>query len=88
MVSERSNYFFNPNLMDAHKLDSNVVLVKLNGKDIFCDPGAPLHSLRNADVGRDGCKACAWTRMVALGFKLRCLRALPSNFPHCKINTF
>jgi hypothetical protein len=41
MVSERSNYFFNPNLMDAHKLDSNVVLVKLNGKDIFCDPGAP-----------------------------------------------
>ena len=40
-VSERSKYFFNPNLMDPHKLDSNVVLVKLNGKDIFCDPGAP-----------------------------------------------
>ena len=41
MVSERSNFFFNPNLMDPHKLDSNVVVVKLNGKDIFCDPGAP-----------------------------------------------
>ena len=41
MVSERSKYFFNPNLMDPHKLNSNVVVVKLNGKDIFCDPGAP-----------------------------------------------
>jgi hypothetical protein len=41
MVSERSKYFFNPNLMDTHKLDTNVVVVKLNGKDIFCDPGAP-----------------------------------------------
>jgi hypothetical protein len=41
MVSERSKYFFNPNLMDPHKLNSNVVVVKLNGKDIFCDPGFP-----------------------------------------------
>jgi len=41
MVSERSKYFFNPNLMDPHKLNSNVVLVKLNGKDVFCDPGIP-----------------------------------------------
>ena len=41
MVSERSKYFFNPTLMDPHKLNSNVVVVKLNGKDIFCDPGVP-----------------------------------------------
>jgi len=41
MVSERSKYFFNPNLMDPHKLNSNVVVVKLNGKDTFCDPGVP-----------------------------------------------
>jgi hypothetical protein len=34
------NYFFNPAAMDAHKLDTNLVLVKVNGKDIFCDPGA------------------------------------------------
>jgi hypothetical protein len=41
MVSERSKYFFNPNLMDPHKLNSNVVVVKLNGKDVFYDPGTP-----------------------------------------------
>jgi hypothetical protein len=40
MVSQRSNFFFSPNMMDENKLDSNVVMVKLNGKDIFCDPGA------------------------------------------------
>jgi hypothetical protein len=40
MVSGRRNYFFYPNSMDARKLDSNVVLVKINGKDVFCDPGA------------------------------------------------
>ena len=34
------NYFFNPNLMQSGRLDSNLVLVKLNGKNIFCDPGA------------------------------------------------
>jgi Domain of Unknown Function with PDB structure (DUF3857) len=39
-ASERSNYFFSPKTMDASKLDANVVLVKLNGKDIYCDPGA------------------------------------------------
>jgi hypothetical protein len=41
MVSERSKYFFNPNLMDPHKLNSNVIVVKLNGKEVFCDPGIP-----------------------------------------------
>jgi hypothetical protein len=39
-ASDRRNYFFNPALMDAHKLDSDLVLVKVNGKDVFCDPGA------------------------------------------------
>ncbi len=42
MVSDRLNYFFNPATMDAHKLDTNVVMVKLNGKDVFYDPGAAL----------------------------------------------
>ncbi len=42
MVSDRLNYFFNPATMDAHKLDTNVVMVKLNGKDVFYDPGAVL----------------------------------------------
>jgi hypothetical protein len=40
MVSARSEYFFKPNLMDSNQLNANVVLVKLNGKDIYCDPGA------------------------------------------------
>ena len=39
-VSDRRNYFFNPKLMQTGKLNSNVVLVKLNGKDLYFDPGA------------------------------------------------
>jgi len=38
-ASERRNYFFNPQQMDRYKLDANVVLVKLKGTDIYCDPG-------------------------------------------------
>jgi Domain of Unknown Function with PDB structure (DUF3857)/Transglutaminase-like superfamily len=39
-VSSRSEYFFNPQLMDANQLNANVVLVKLNGQEVYCDPGA------------------------------------------------
>jgi hypothetical protein len=39
LVSRRSEYFFTPQTMDPHRLDDNVVLVKLNGKDTFYDPG-------------------------------------------------
>jgi hypothetical protein len=39
LVSRRSEYFFTPQMMDPHRLDDNVVLVKLNGKDTFYDPG-------------------------------------------------
>jgi cyclic lactone autoinducer peptide len=39
-VSDRRNYFFSSKTMDRSKLDSNVVLVKLNGKDVYFDPGA------------------------------------------------
>ncbi len=39
-VSERSQYFFNPKTMQERKLDANVVLVKVNGKDLYFDPGA------------------------------------------------
>jgi len=56
-ASDRSNYFFNPNLMDPSKLDANVVLVKLNGKDIYCDPGAaftPFGLLPWAETGVAG----------------------------------
>ncbi|OLE13379.1 MAG: hypothetical protein AUG89_05255 [Acidobacteria bacterium 13_1_20CM_4_56_7] len=39
-ASDRRHYFFNPALMDADKLDSDLILVKVSGKDFFCDPGA------------------------------------------------
>jgi len=39
-VPDRQNYFFSPQTMDGRRLDENIVLVKLNGKDVFCDPGA------------------------------------------------
>ena len=39
-VSNRSEYFFTPKTMQSEKLNANVVLVKLNGKDLFFDPGA------------------------------------------------
>jgi hypothetical protein len=56
-ASDRRNYFFIPALMDAHKLDSDLVLVKVNGKDIFCDPGAaftPFGMLEWAETGVPG----------------------------------
>jgi uncharacterized protein DUF3857/uncharacterized protein DUF3858/transglutaminase superfamily protein len=39
LISNRSNYFFRPASMDANKLVTNVVLVRINGKDLYCDPG-------------------------------------------------
>jgi Domain of Unknown Function with PDB structure (DUF3857) len=39
-VSNRSEYFFTPKTMQSEKLNANVVLVKLNGKDLFFNPGA------------------------------------------------
>ena len=40
MVSARNEHFFKSNMMDSSQLNANVVLVKLNGKDVYCDPGA------------------------------------------------
>jgi hypothetical protein len=41
LVSGRREYFFVPQMMQSHKLNTNVVLVKLNGKDLYLDPGGP-----------------------------------------------
>jgi hypothetical protein len=41
LLSDRRNYFFNPQSMDSGKLDAAVVVAKLNGKDVFLDPGVP-----------------------------------------------
>ena len=40
-ASDRRNYFFNAAMMDTRKLDVRLVLVKVNDKDVFCDPGSP-----------------------------------------------
>ena len=42
LVSTRDRYFFNPALMNPLLLNSNIVIVKLDGKDVFLDPGIPL----------------------------------------------
>jgi hypothetical protein len=38
-VSDRRQYFFSPVTMQSAKLNDNVVLVKLNGRDLYLDPG-------------------------------------------------
>jgi hypothetical protein len=43
-ISARSQYFFKPEIMNASQLNGDVVLVKLNGKDIYCDPGSKFAS--------------------------------------------
>jgi len=56
-VADRRNYFFDAATMQAHKLDSNVVLVKLNGKDMYFDPGgkfAPFGLLEWVETGVTG----------------------------------
>ena len=40
LISRRSDYFFQQRMMNANQLNDNVVLLKLNGKDVYCDPGA------------------------------------------------
>jgi hypothetical protein len=39
-VSSRNEYFFSPIARDGNRLNANVVLVKLNGTDLYFDPGA------------------------------------------------
>lgn len=39
-AASRGQYFFTSNTMEAHKLNSNAVMVKLNGKEMYFDPGA------------------------------------------------
>ena len=58
-VPDRLNYFFSPQAMDSQRLDENVVVVKLNGKDVFFDPGAaftPFGMLPWAETGVNGLK--------------------------------
>jgi hypothetical protein len=59
LASGRSEYFFHPARMNSAELNSNVVLVKLNGKDLYFDPGTaflPYGLLPWAEAGVGGLK--------------------------------
>jgi hypothetical protein len=56
-ASSRRNYFFTPKTMENRKLNANLVLVKLNGKDLYFDPGAaftPFGMLTWSETGTPG----------------------------------
>lgn len=56
-ISSRSEYFFNPQLMNLNQLNGDVVLVKVNGKDVYCDPAtafAPFGLLSWPETGVRG----------------------------------
>jgi hypothetical protein len=58
-VPDRKNYFFNAASMDGRRLDENIVVVKVNGKDVFFDPGSaftPFGILPWAETGVIGLK--------------------------------
>lgn len=68
-VSPRSKYFFYPQVMDSNKLSANVVQAKVNGKEIYGDPGylyAPFGLLPWYETGVQGLKldkeGGAWIR--------------------------
>jgi len=57
LVSDRRNYFFNPQSMQSSKLDRTMVLLKLNGKELYLDPGgafAPFGLLPWDETGVQG----------------------------------
>ncbi|HVI77925.1 MAG TPA: DUF3857 domain-containing protein, partial [Candidatus Acidoferrum sp.] len=56
-VATRNTHFFDPKLRNSYALNSNVVLVKLDGKDLYLDPGvafAPFGILPWSETGVTG----------------------------------
>jgi hypothetical protein len=59
LVPDRSNSFFSSQSMDAERLNGHVVVVKLDGKDVFLNPGAafnPFGSLPWEETAVQGLK--------------------------------
>jgi hypothetical protein len=57
LVASRAEYFFNPKRMNSKELEANVVIVKVNGKELYFDPGAaftPYGLLPWAEAGVEG----------------------------------
>jgi hypothetical protein len=70
-IPDRRNYFFSPQTMDGNRLDANAVVVKVDGKNIFCDPGAafvPFGMLPWVETGVNGLRldkeGGAWLQTV------------------------
>jgi len=58
-ISTRDDHFFKNNLMNARDLNTNVVSVKLDGKDMYFDPGSaftPFGMLPWSETGTPGLK--------------------------------
>jgi hypothetical protein len=58
-IATRNDHFFKPTVMRTSDLNTNVVLVKLNGKDMYFDPGAeftPFGLLPWSETGTTGLK--------------------------------
>ncbi|HEY6269858.1 MAG TPA: DUF3857 domain-containing protein [Candidatus Acidoferrum sp.] len=58
-IATRDDHFFTPNVMRARDLNTNVVVVKLNGKDAYFDPGvefSPFGLLPWSETGTTGLK--------------------------------
>ena len=56
-VSSRREYFFDKSTMENHKLNTNTVLVRLNQKELYFDPGAaftPFGMLTWSETGAPG----------------------------------
>jgi len=56
-VADRQRYFFTSKTEESNKLDANVVQVKLDGKDLYLDPGAaftPFGLLAWSETGTTG----------------------------------
>ena len=43
LASKRNRYFFDRRLMNPTELNSHIVVVKLDGQDLFLDPGTPFN---------------------------------------------
>jgi hypothetical protein len=59
LASSRNEFVFNPVRLNSRELNSNVVLVKLNGKDVYFDPGtafAPFGLVPWTEAGASGLK--------------------------------
>jgi len=64
LVSTRNDYFFNEKRMNSAELNSNIAIVKIGTKEIFCDPGAafvpygllpwPETAVKGLKLNRDG----------------------------------